>query len=66
MTWLAWIVLAGVVWVCCQVYSDENGDISCCGCGQCAISGECVMVKKKEKSCRKTKGAYLTNAGKRI
>ena len=51
MTWLTWVVLigtlVGIFWVWYQVYGRKNDIVSCCGCGQCAFSGECVMVKKK-------------------
>ena len=68
MTWLTRIVLiglfAGVCWVWHQVYGKggEDGVVSCCGCGQCAFSGECVMVKKTPKKST----VDLTNPSKRI
>ena len=53
MTLFTWIlligILAGTAWVWYTINTDKSGAISCCGCGQCAISGECVMVKKKTK-----------------
>ena len=56
MTWLTWIILAiifgGTTWVWYQVFGKggQEGAVSCCGCGQCAVSGECVMVKKRAKT----------------
>jgi len=53
MTVFTWILLIGILggtaWVWYAINTDKSGAISCCGCGQCAISGECVMVKKKTK-----------------
>ena len=49
-TWVLLIgVLVGIAWVWYAVNTDKSGAISCCGCGQCARSGECVMVKKTSK-----------------
>lgn len=48
MIWILLTVLFGVVaWIWYRLHNDESGAISCCGCGKCAVSGECVMVKKK-------------------
>ena len=48
MTWLTWILLALVLgaatWVWYRINTDKSGTVSCCGCGQCARTGECVMV----------------------
>ena len=58
MTWLTWLLLAlvlgGAAWVWYRINTDKSGTISCCGCGQCARTGECVMVKGK-KSAKKGK-----------
>lgn len=66
MTWLSGFVvlgaLAGTAWVWYQVYGDKNDVVGCCGCGQCAVSGECVMVKKSAKK----RGAGLTNPPKNV
>jgi len=43
------LVLCGVAWVWYRINTDKSGAISCCGCGQCAVSGECTMVKKNSK-----------------
>ena len=40
-------VLAGVAVVWAKVNDPRNGVSGCCGCGQCARTGECVMVRKK-------------------
>ena len=40
-------VLAGVGVVWAKVNDPRNGVVSCCGCGKCARTGECVMVQKK-------------------
>ena len=52
MTWLTWILLVlvfgGAAWVWYRINNDKSGAVSCCGCGQCARTGECVMVKGKK------------------
>lgn len=52
MTWgtlvLLALVLGGVAWVWYRVNNHKSGAVSCCGCGQCARTGECVMVKGKK------------------
>ena len=52
MTWLTWILLALVLgaatWVWYRINTDKSGTVSCCGCGQGARTGECVMVKGKK------------------
>lgn len=40
-------VLLGVAVVWAKVNDPRNGVSGCCGCGQCARTGECVMVRKK-------------------
>ncbi|MCI6567742.1 hypothetical protein [Dysosmobacter sp. HCP28S3_G4] len=52
MTWTTWIILglvlggAGCLWY--RVNNHKSGAVSCCGCGECARTGECVMVKGKK------------------
>jgi len=41
-------VLGGAAWVWYRVNNHKSGVVSCCGCGQCARTGECVMVKGKK------------------
>lgn len=41
--------LVGAGWVWYRVNNDKSGAVSCCGCGQCAHTGECVMVKGKKR-----------------
>ena len=52
MTWYTWLLLAlvlgGATWIWYRINTDKSGTISCCGCGQCARTGECVMVNGKE------------------
>ena len=52
MTVLTWILLAlalgAAAWVWYRIQNDKSGAVSCCGCGQCAATGECVMVKRKK------------------
>ena len=54
MTWAAWALLglalggAGLVWY--KVNNHKSGVVSCCGCGQCARTGECVMVKGRKRT----------------
>ena len=52
MAWYTWLLLAlvlgGATWVWYRINNDKSGTISCCGCGQCARTGECVMVKGKK------------------
>ena len=66
MTWLSGIVvlcaLAGAAWVWYQVFGDKNDVVTCCGCGECAASGECTMVKKSAKKRR----VDLTNPPKNV
>ena len=66
MTVFTWILLIGVFvgigWVWYRINTDKSGAISCCGCGQCAVSGECVMVKKNTKKA----APDLTNKSKQI
>ena len=54
MTWLTWLLLAlvlgGAAWVWYRINTDKSGAVSCCGCGVCARTGECVMVKGKKSS----------------
>ena len=51
MTVLGWILLVGVLgavaFVWAKVNDPKNGVVGCCGCGKCAHTGECVMVRKK-------------------
>ena len=53
MTIMSWIllifVLGGTALVWYVLTQDKSGEPICCGCGQCAISGECVLVKKRTK-----------------
>ena len=57
MTWYTWLLLAlvlgGATWIWYRINTDKSGTISCCGCGQCARTGECVMVKKSGKKGKK-------------
>ena len=66
MTWLSGFVvlgaLLGAAWVWYQVYGGKNDVVGCCGCGQCAFHGECVMVKKSTKKHR----VDLTNPPKNV
>ena len=66
MSWFTWILLigtfVGVTWVWYQVYGNNDDVVSCCGCGQCAHTGECVMVKKRTKK----GGVDLTNPSERV
>ena len=52
MTWgtlvLLVLVLGGGAWVWYRVNNHKSGAASCCGCGQCVRTGECVMVKGKK------------------
>lgn len=55
-------VLVGVGYGWYRINTDESGAVSCCGCGECARTGECTMVKNQRK-----KGASgLTNQPKKI
>lgn len=42
-------VFGGAGWIWYRVNHDESGAISCCGCGQCARTGECVMVRQRKR-----------------
>ena len=63
MTIFSWILLVGILsGAALVVYilnTDKDNATYCCGCGQCAISGECVLTKKKVKNAP----AHLTNKG---
>lgn len=52
MTWVTWVLLAVVLgaaaWAWYRVNTHKSGAVSCCGCGECARTGECVMVKGKK------------------
>ena len=52
MTWVTWVLLAlvlgGTAFAWYKVNNHKSGVVSCCGCGQCAATGECVMVKRKK------------------
>ena len=39
---------SGAAWAWYKVNNHKSGAVSCCGCGQCARTGECVMVKGKK------------------
>lgn len=43
------VAFGGAGWVWYRVNNDKSGAVSCCGCGQCARTGECVMVKGKKR-----------------
>ncbi|MBR5471892.1 MAG: hypothetical protein IKU81_07260 [Oscillibacter sp.] len=48
------VVLAGAAWVWGSLHDPKHGGtIGCCGCGQCFVTGECVMVKKKQENAGK-------------
>jgi len=51
VTVLTWILLVGVLAVVAFIWAKVNdpkqGVVSCCGCGKCAHTGDCVMVCKK-------------------
>ena len=54
MTALTWILLAlalgAAAWVWYRIQNDKSGAVSCCGCGQCVRTGECVMVKGRKQA----------------
>ena len=51
VTGLSWVLLIGVLggtgWVWWALNNPKHGVTGCCGCGKCAHTGECVMVRKK-------------------
>ena len=53
---IAVVILAGAAGFWGYINNPKHGGTTgCCGCGQCVVTGECVMVKKKlEKSEKKT------------
>ncbi len=58
MEWFSIVVvvlmLGGVAWVWGSLHDPKHGGtIGCCGCGQCFVTGECVMVKKKQENAEK-------------
>ena len=52
MTWFGWValvlILGGTAWLWSKMYPKDGGATHCCGCGKCARTGECVMVKGKK------------------
>ena len=54
MTWVTWVLLAlvlgGTAFAWYKVNNHKSGVVSCCGCGQCVRTGECVMVKGRKKA----------------
>ena len=52
MTWYGLlallIALSGTVWLWTKLYGGKESATHCCGCGECARTGECVMVKGKK------------------
>ena len=48
---MSWVLLIGVLggtgWVWWALNNPKHGVTGCCGCGKCAHTGECVMVRKK-------------------
>lgn len=51
MVWYGWLALAVILGctglLCAKLHDPKDGTVGCCGCGQCAHTGECVMTKKK-------------------
>ena len=41
------LMIGGTGWLCSKLHDPKGGTVGCCGCGQCAKTGECVMTKKK-------------------
>ena len=49
VTWMLLIMALGAsAWIWYRLNNHKSGVVSCCGCGQCARTGECVMVKGKK------------------
>lgn len=53
MAWYTWVLLAlalgGAVWFAYRIHNHESGATSCIGCGECAVTGECVLKKKSRR-----------------
>ena len=44
------LVLGGAAWVWVMLNNPKHGVVGCCGCGMCAHTGECVLVKQQKKA----------------
>lgn len=54
MEWYALLILIAVLAVpgviCGFLYGDKSGTTPCIGCGECIRTGECVLIKNKQKA----------------
>lgn len=54
MAWYAWLFLIAVLAVpgviCGILYSDKSDATPCIGCGECVRTGECVLIKNRQKA----------------
>ena len=54
MAWYGWLFLIAVLAVpaviCGILYEGKNDSTPCIGCGECIRTGECVLVKNRQKA----------------
>ena len=54
MVWYSWLFLIGVLAVpgviCGMLYRGKNDSTPCIGCGECIRTGECVLIKNRQKA----------------
>lgn len=54
MAWYGWLFLIAVLAVpgviCGILYGDKSGSTPCIGCGECVRTGECVLIKRRQKA----------------
>lgn len=54
MAWYGWLILTAVLAVsgviCNYLYGDRSNTTPCIGCGECVRTGECVLVKNRQKA----------------
>ena len=54
MAWYGWLFLIAVLAVpgviCGLLYVGTNAGTPCIGCGECIRTGECVLIKNRQKA----------------
>lgn len=56
MAWYGWLILIAVLAVpgvlCAFLYDRKYDSTPCIGCGECIRTGECVLIKNRQKAKR--------------